>query len=177
MHVAACSGGRLHAMACVSHDGDGTAYPVWQAQGRRRNGGDGEGAVRFETRGMCLKFWCRLPVREIWHPIKPQVMGTANRAPQKQGAQISNTWAGFRSERGSRRPRLSFPKTHGCSRRTRGAPHTRQLPPYCSLRKSASRPSDRGRPRTTAWPFGGVPSTLGKRLRHYPLTHAALLAS
>lgn len=49
-----------------------------------KDGGDGEGAVRFETRGMCLKFWCQLPVRVIWHPIKPQVRGAANRAPQNK---------------------------------------------------------------------------------------------
>lgn len=69
-----------------------------------KDGGDGEGAVRFETRGMCLKFWCQLPVREIWHPIKPQVRSVANRAPQNKVPKFQTLGQVFEVKGGSRRP-------------------------------------------------------------------------
>ncbi len=75
-----------------------------------KDDGDGEGAVRFETRGMCLKFWCQLPVREIWHPIKPQVMGAANRAPQNKVPKFQTLGQVFEVKEGLAVPALASRK-------------------------------------------------------------------
>ena len=101
MHAGACSASRPHAMACVSHDGDGAANPARQAQGRR---GRRRGSS-LPNRGHVFEIPASLARGGGMAPHKAAGHRHREWDPVSPGAHISNTWAPFRSERGSRHPR------------------------------------------------------------------------
>ena len=82
------------------------------------------GAVHFQTGDMCLKFRSHSPVRALWHPTKPQVRGTANKAPQIRVPKFQTHALGFEANGGLGVPARGRPKIRGGSKHAGDAPRT-----------------------------------------------------